>query len=319
MKWKKYTIDTTSAAEDIISAMLAEKGIEGIEIEDKIPLSDEDLSEMFVDIAPEMGPDDGTARIHFYMDEDEDEAVRAARLKEIREELEELAVWIPVGTMEITEGETNEVDWRDNWKQYFHSFSVGDILIKPTWEDTGTGGMRYVISIDPGAAFGTGSHETTKLCIRQMRRYMDQGDRVMDVGTGSGILSIVALKTGAHSIYATDLDPVAVSVSAENIEQNGFGSDRYRIVKGNIIDDPVTQEDAGGGYDLVVANILAPAIIALQGMIFKFIRKGGYFISSGIIDTKEDEVLAALEANPEFDIVEVEHDGEWVGITARRR
>lgn len=320
MKWKKYTIDTTAEAVDLISAMLAENGIEGIEIEDSEPLTEQDYAEMFADILPEPPVGDGSAKVHFYMDEDETEEDRSARLAAIREGLQEIAGFVDAGSCSILEGETDEADWRDKWKEGFHSFKVDDMLIHPTWEpEADPAGTRYQIEIDPGAAFGTGSHETTRLCLQHLRRYMQKGDRVLDVGTGSGILSIAALKRGASFAMATDLDPQAVKTSLENVELNGFGADRYKVIKGNIIDDPVVQQEVGGGYDVVLANILAPAIIALQDMIFRHMNRGGLFIASGIIDTKEEDVLMAFEANPYWELVEVEHDGEWVGITARKR
>ena len=320
MKWKKYTIETTAEAEDFISEMLAENGIEGIEIEDSEPLTEQDYAEMFADILPEPPMGDGSAKIHFYMDEDEPDEARLGRLAAIREGLARIAGFAEAGSCAITEGETDEADWRDKWKEGFHAFTVGDMLIHPTWEpEADASGTRYQIEIDPGAAFGTGSHETTRLCLQHLSRYMQRGDRVLDVGTGSGILSIAALKRGASFAMATDLDPQAVAVSLENAELNGFGPDKYKVIKGNIIDDPAVQQEVGTGYDVVLANILAPAIIALQDMIFRHMNRGGVFIASGIIDLKEEEVLMAFEANPYWELVEVEHDGEWVGITARKR
>ena len=320
MKWKKYTIETRAEAVDFISEMLAENGIEGIEIEDSEPLTEQDYAEMFADILPEPPMGDGSAKVHFYMDEDETEEVRAERLEAIRSGLKEIAGFVDAGSCQIVEGETDEQDWRNNWKQYFHAFKVDDMLIHPTWEpDADRSGTRYQIAIDPGAAFGTGSHETTRLCLQHLRRYMQEGDRVLDVGTGSGILSIASLKRGASFAMATDLDPQAVETSLENVALNGFGEDKYKVIKGNIIDDPAVQQEVGTGYDVVLANILAPAIIALQDMIFRHMNRGGLFIASGIIDAKEEGVLMALEANPYWELVEVEHDGEWVGITARKR
>ena len=320
MKWKKYTIETTAEAEDFISGMLAENGIEGIEVEDSVPLTEQDYAEMFADILPEPPAGDGTAKIHFYMDEDEPEETAQARLAAIREGLAQIAGFVDAGSCAILEGETDEADWRDKWKEGFHSFTVGDMLIHPTWEpEADAAGTRYQIEIDPGAAFGTGSHETTRLCLQHLARYMKPGDRVLDVGTGSGILSIAALKRGAAFAMATDLDPQAVETSLENVERNGYGPEHYGVLKGNIIDDPAVQQAVGTGYDVVLANILAPAIIALQGMIGRHLKSGGFFIASGIIDVKEADVLAAFAANPEWEVQAVEHDGEWVGITARKR
>ena len=320
MKWKKYTIETTAEAVDHISWMLAENGIEGIEIEDSEPLTEQDYAEMFADILPEPPVGDGSAKVHFYMDEDETDAQREEKLSAIREGLKEIAGYVDAGSCSILEGEMDEADWRDKWKEGFHSFKVADMLIHPTWEpEADASGTRYQIEIDPGAAFGTGSHETTRLCLQHLRRYMQPGDKVLDVGTGSGILSIAALKRGASFAMATDLDPQAVETSLENVALNGYGEDRYKVIKGNVIDDPAVQQEIGGDYDVVLANILAPAIIALQDMIFRHMKRGAVFIASGIIDAKEEDVLMAFEANPYWELVEVEHDGEWVGITARKR
>ena len=244
MKWKKYTIETTAEAVDFISEMLAENGIEGIEIEDSEPLTEQDYAEMFADILPEPPVGDGSAKVHFYMDEDEPDGTRKECLSAIREGLAQIAGFVDAGSCVILEGETDEADWRDKWKEGFHSFKVADMLIHPTWEpEAEMSGTRYRIEIDPGAAFGTGSHETTRLCLQHLRRYMQKGDKVLDIGTGSGILSIAALKTGASFAMATDLDPMAVETAKENAKVNGIGADQFKVIKGNIIDDPAIQQE----------------------------------------------------------------------------
>ena len=204
MKWNKYTIETTTAAEDYMSAMLADLGIEGVEIEDNIPLSKEDQADMFIDFLPELPPDDGTARVSFYLDEDED---TEEKLKAVREGLEEIRQFVNIGTAKITESETDDKDWINNWKQYFKPFTVDHILIKPTWEEIPEEHKdKLLIQIDPGTAFGTGKHETTQLCIRQLEKYVKPGVKVLDLGTGSGILGIAALKLGAEYVFGTDLE-----------------------------------------------------------------------------------------------------------------
>lgn len=318
MKWTKFTLKTTTEAVDLISSMLDEIGIEGIEIEDNVPLSDSDTKGMFIDILPELPPDDGTAKVSFYL-EDLSELERI--LRDIEEGLDDLSQFVNVGERTITTSETEDKDWINNWKQYFKPFTVDDILIKPTWEDIPEAHKeKLLIQIDPGTAFGTGMHETTQLCIRQLRKYVTEESAVLDVGTGSGILGIAALKLGAKNVFGTDLDENAIVAVGENLEANDISSDLFKVVQGNIIDDSEIQEQAGlECYDIVVANILAPVIIMLQGEIAKHLKHGGIFITSGIINMKEQDVREAMEANEELEIIETTYQGEWVSITARRR
>lgn len=318
MRWNRYTIHTTTEAEDLISDMLMELGIEGIEIEDNVPLSQADTLAMFVDILPELPPDEGKAKVNFYL---EPEREQAELLEKVKEGLEELRAFVDVGEGTITESQTEDKDWINNWKQYFKPFTVEDILIKPTWEELPEGQEdKLLIQIDPGTAFGTGKHETTQLCIRQLRKYLVPGMKLLDVGTGSGILSIVGLKLGAEYALGTDLDPNAVSAAEENREANGIMPEQFQVCIGNIIEDRAVKEQVGfDRYDIVTANILADIIIPLQGIIADHIKSGGYFISSGIIDTKEQAVLDAISKTPQLEVIEVARQGEWVSITVRRR
>lgn len=318
MKWTKITLSTTTKAVDWISSMLDEIGIEGIEIEDNIPLSEADTKGMFIDILPELPPDDGTAKINFYL---EDPAKMEGVLRQVEEGLEDLRCFVDIGEGTIAVSETEDKDWINNWKQYFKPFTVDDILIKPTWEDVPEEHRdKLLIQIDPGTAFGTGMHETTQLCIRQLQKYMNDSSVVLDVGTGSGILGIAALKLGARSVFGTDLDENAIHAVAENLEANGIAKETFPVVQGNIIDDKRIQLMAGEEcYDIAVANILAPVIILLQGEICRHLKRGGLFITSGIINTKEADVREAMEANEELEILETTYQGDWVSITARRR
>ena len=317
MRWNKYTLLTTTEAEDLISSMMMDAGIEGIEIEDGVPLSESDRAKMFVDILPDGPEDDGTARISFYLEPEQDnEAVLAA----VREGLDEIRGWgVDVGAGTIESARTEDKDWINNWKQYFHQFYVDDILITPSWEpvkpeDQG----KLLIQIDPGTAFGTGMHETTQLCIRQIRRYVTGGTVLLDVGTGSGILSIAALKLGAERALGTDLDPCAVSASLENMAVNGIGEDRFRVLLGNLIDDRDVQEQVGyERYDMVTANILAEVLVPLTPVVARHLKKGGIYITSGILDEKEETVTEAIKAAG-FEVLEVTRQGEWVSVTARK-
>jgi len=317
MKWNKFTLTTTTQAVDLVSAMFDEIGIEGIEIEDHVPLTEAETKGMFIDILPDMGPDDGTAKVSFYL---EDLSDLERIMREIEEGLEELSQFVDVGAWTITSSETEDKDWINNWKQYFKPFTVDDILIKPTWEDIPEAHRdKLLIQIDPGTAFGTGQHETTQLCIRQLKKYMTEGAKVLDVGTGSGILGITALKLGAGKVFGTDLDENAIAAVGENLKANHIASDYFQAVQGNIIDDEKIQKQAGYScYDIAAANILAPVIILLQKEIPLHLKKGGIFIASGIINTKEEAVKEALSANRELEIVETTYQGEWVSITARR-
>lgn len=318
MKWNKFTLTTTTEAVDFISNLFDEIGIEGIEIEDNIPLTESETKGMFIDILPELPPDEGVAKVSFYLEE---LSGLERILQKIEEGLDDLSQFVDVGERTITAGETEDKDWINNWKQYFKPFTVDDILIKPTWEEIPKEHKdKLLIQIDPGTAFGTGQHETTQLCIRQLCKHITPESAVLDVGTGSGILGITALKLGAGCVLGTDLDESAITAVGENLEANGISGSRFKVIQGNIIDDQAVQAEAGYGcYDIAVANILAHVIILLQKEIPVHLKKGGIFITSGIINTKEAAVKEAIAANDMLEIVETTHQGEWVSITARKR
>lgn len=318
MKWNKFTLTTTTEAVDLVSNLFDEIGIEGIEIEDNIPLTDAETKGMFIDILPELPPDDGVAKVSFYL---EDISDLDRILKEIEEGLDELSQFVDVGERTIEASETEDKDWINNWKEYFKPFTVDEILIKPTWEDLPDEHRdKLLIQIDPGTAFGTGQHETTQLCIRQLKKYVKPGMDILDVGTGSGILGITALKLGAERVFGTDLDENAITAVKENLVSNQIEEEKFQVLQGNIIDDKRVQNQAGYGcYDIVVANILADVIIMLQKEIPVHLKKGGIFITSGIINLKEQAVRAAFEANEQFEVTEITYQGEWLSVTARRR
>lgn len=317
MKWKKFTIKTTTQAEDFISAMLNELGIDGIEIEDNIPLSEEDQKGMFIDFPPELPEDKGISKVSFYLEESED---TATLLKQVEAGLEEQRKFVEIGEGTITQSETEDLDWINNWKQFFQSFYIDDILIKPTWEELKEEDKdKFLIEIDPGVSFGTGKHETTQLCIRQIRKYMNEGDKVLDVGCGSGILSIVALKLGASHVVGTDLDENCMTSTYENMAVNHLDKELGEFYVGNLIDDTALQKQVGTEeYDIVVANILADVIIPMAPVIPARLKENGIFITSGIIDFKENEVKAAIEAAG-LTVLEINHQGEWVNITAQKK
>ena len=316
MKWKQFRLKTTTQAEDIVSSMLADLGIEGVQIEDKIPLTEQDKEQMFVDILPDIPDDDGTAYLTFYLDEEEDVA---PVLMNVRKELEDMRAFLDVGECTIEESETEDVDLVNNWKQYFHQFYIDDILVIPSWENVKPEDSdKMVIHIDPGTAFGTGMHETTQLCIRALKKYVTSETEILDVGCGSGILGMLALKFGAKHSLGTDLDPCAIDATHENMEVNGIRKDQYEVMIGNIIDDKAVQDAVGyEKYDIVAANILADVLVPLTPVIIHQMKPGAVYITSGIIEDKENVVVEAVKAAG-LELLEVNHQGEWVSVVARK-
>ena len=317
MRWNKFTLKTKTDAEDIVISALADAGVEGVEIEDKVPLSESDKQQMFVDILPDGPADDGIAYLSFYLEEDADTEAILAR---VDEELETYRNFMDLGECTIERGQTEDKDWINNWKQYFHQFYVDDILIIPSWEEVKPEDQdKMIIHIDPGTAFGTGMHETTQLCMRQLKKYVNSDTELLDVGTGSGILSIVALKLGAKHAVGTDLDPCAITATKENLEVNGIPETSMDVMIGNIIMDKAVQDAVGyEKYDIVVANILADVLVPLTPVILHQLKSGGIYITSGIIDEKEETVVEAVKAAG-LEVVEVTHQNDWVSVTARKR
>lgn len=327
MKWKKFRIKTRTEAEDIIISTLYDIGLEGAQIEDNVPLTALEKEQMFVDILPQMAEDDGTAYLSFFVEETEDGGLllngepktEEDILKAVKEELDGLRDFMDIGEGSIAVDETEDIDWINNWKQYFKQFYVDDILIIPSWEEVKEEDKdRMIIHIDPGTAFGTGMHETTQLCIRQLKKYVTEDTEMLDVGTGSGILSIVALKLGAKHAVGTDLDPCAVPAVEENKEANEIPVQDFDMMIGNIIDDKEVQDAVGyEKYDIVAANILADVLVLLTPVIVNQMKKGGIYITSGIIDQKEETVVKTVK-DAGLEVLEVTYQGEWVSVTARK-
>ncbi|BFL45879.1 50S ribosomal protein L11 methyltransferase [Lactonifactor longoviformis] len=316
MKWNKFTVKTTTEAEDLVISALVDLGIEGVEIEDKQPLTEEDKQRMFVDILPDFPEDDGVAYLSFYLEEDAD---TSSVLERVKRELEDMRAYTDIGEGSIAASQTEDKDWINNWKEYFKQFYVDDILIIPSWEKVKEEDKdRLIIHIDPGTAFGTGMHETTQLCIRQLKKYVTEETELLDVGTGSGILSIVALKLGAKHAVGTDLDPCAVPAVEENKEANNIPADAFTMMIGNLIDDRATQDAVGyEKYDVVTANILADVLVPLTPVIINQMKQGGIYITSGIIEDKEAVVVNAVK-EAGLEVLEVTRQGEWVSVTARK-
>ena len=327
MKWKKFKIKTITEAEDVIISTLYDIGFEGAQIEDNVPLTAMEKEQMFVDILPQMNEDDGTAYLSFFVEETEDgkllknaeETDAETIIKEVERELADLRTFMDIGEGIIEVSETEDIDWINNWKQYFKHFTVDDILIKPTWETIPEEHKdKLLVQIDPGTAFGTGMHETTQLVIRQLKKYVKEGCKLLDVGTGSGILGITALKLGAGHVVGTDLDPCAVPAVQENKEANQIPDKDFDMMIGNIIDDKEVQDQVGyEKYDIVAANILADVLVPLTPVIVHQMKKGAYYITSGILDVKETVVTEAVK-KAGLTLVEVTKQGEWVSVTARK-
>lgn len=327
MKWTKFMIKTTTEAEDIIISTLYDIGLEGAQIEDKIPLTPLEKEQMFVDILPDGPEDDGIAYLSFFVEEKEDgalellgEKIAADEIVEkIKNELDDLRCFMEIGEGSVMVSETEDIDWINNWKQYFHQFYIDDLLVIPSWEDVKEEDKdKKILHIDPGTAFGTGMHETTQLCIRQLKKYITSETELLDVGTGSGILAIISLMYGINHAVGTDLDPCAVEAVRENMEANSIAPENFEMMIGNIITDKAVQDKVGyEKYDIVVANILADVLVPLTPVIVNQLKPGGIYITSGIIDNKEQTVRDAVEAAG-LEILEVTYQGEWVSVTAKK-
>ena len=327
MKWKKFKIKTVTDAEDIIISTLYDIGLEGAQIEDKIPLTAAEKEQMFVDILPDGPEDDGIAYLSFFVEEEDDgkllvngeETSEEEILERVSGELEGLRPFCEVGEGTIAVDETEDIDWINNWKQYFHQFYIDDLLVIPSWEEIRDEDQgKMVLHIDPGTAFGTGMHETTQLCIRQLKKYVTPETVMLDVGTGSGILGILALMFGASRVVGTDLDPCAVDAVQDNLKANRVDPGRFEMMIGNIITEKEVQDRVGYGcYDIVAANILADVLVALTPVVTAQMKPGAVYIMSGIIDDKETCVTDAVKAAG-LELLEVHYQGEWVGVTARK-
>ena len=330
VKWKKFRIKTTTEAEDVIISYLYDIGLEGAQIEDKIPLTSLEKEQMFVDILPDGPEDDGVAYLNFFCETVDNsnkicgdiigETTVEELLGKVEEQLLEIRSFMDIGEGTITVSETEDIDWINNWKEFFHQFYIDDLLVIPSWEEVREEDKgRKILHIDPGTAFGTGMHETTQLCIRQLKKYITPETVLLDVGTGSGILSIVSLMYGIDRAVGTDLDPCAVNAVQENLEVNGISPDKFTMMIGNIITDKEIQDSVGYGmYDIVVANILAEVLVPLTPVIISQMKPGGIYITSGIINTAEEKVVNAVKAAG-LTLMEVTRQGEWVSVTAQKQ
>ena len=242
-----------------------------------------------------------------------------ALVRAVEERLAAIRQYMDIGEGSIAISETEDKDWLNNWKEFFHQFYIDDLLVTPSWEEVKPEDRdKKILHIDPGTAFGTGMHETTQLCIKQLKKYITPDTVLLDVGTGSGILAIVALMYGIKEAAGTDLDPCALEAVRENMEANGVPPEAFRMMIGNIITDKEIQNRAGyEKYDIVVANILAEVLLPLTPVVKGHLKKGGIYITSGIIAEKESMVVDAIKAAG-MEVLEVTRQNEWVSVTARR-
>lgn len=315
MKWDKFTIETTTAAEDLVGGMLMELGIEGIEIEDNVPLSKEDTFAMFVDILPQLPPDEGRAKIHFYLEPGEDHGELLARVKK---GLLELRDFVEVGAGTVTASQTEDKDWINNWKQYFKPFPVGEKLyIRPSWEQEKPEQGRTVLEIDPESSFGTGQHHTTQLCLELMEQEITENCKMLDMGCGSGILFIGGMLLGAKDVFAVDIEENAVRIAKKNAAQNHLPEERYTVRCGNVITDAALREEIGSGYDLITANIVADVLKAMAPLFLQFLKKTGTLIISGIIVERKEEVIAAMEAQG-FVVTDCREKEGWAAVKLKQ-
>ena len=316
MKWIRYRMEILADAEDLVIAALADAGIEGVQIEDQRPLTEAEKEQMFVDIPLAQGEDDGRAFLQFYLEPDADQEAVLAR---VNAELDALRAFTDIGPATVTVGETEDKDWINAWKQYFKPFRTDGFYIVPTWEEADAKAGEIVLRMDPGLAFGTGMHETTRLCLAALRKYVRPGMRLLDVGTGSGILQIAANKLGAVSCVGTDLDPCTEPAIADNRRANGIRPEDCALIIGNLITDREVQQAVGRErFDIAAANILAGVLVQLTPKVVPAIRPGGLYITSGILDGQEQGVIDACTASG-LRILEITRMGEWVCVAAQKQ
>ncbi|GHV26588.1 ribosomal protein L11 methyltransferase [Clostridia bacterium] len=321
MKYLELTINTTTEASELISYLAQEAGATGVSVIDRQLLDQrgeyaqwDSVDDAFIDSLP----DGAVVKATFGIGHRDEMRNARERIEALRG-LSDDELGLPLGELTIKEDELDDAAWADNWKQYFKPFKVGrHLVVKPAWEVYAALGDEIVLNLDPGMAFGTGTHETTALCLAWLEEVVRRGDTVLDVGCGSGILAIAAAKLGARDVLACDFDPDAVKVADENIERNnltGTVVTRVSNLMTGFADDSETARFIGGS-DVIAANILADIIIRLLPQAKSALKPGGVIVSSGIIKDRRDDVLSALEDNG-FETIGVTQAGEWVAIAAR--
>lgn len=322
MEWTEVKIYTTTEGIEPVSAMLLETGITGIQVEDDDELKKYvTTSSTYWDYVDEelLNKVKEDTRLTVYVSDNPYGYEILMNIKEGLARLKSMDLGIDLGRLEISIKENlNDEDWLNKWKDFYKPFTVGErLLVKPMWEDIENADHRVVFNINPGHVFGTGLHQTTQLCMVELEKYITDGKYVLDLGCGSGILSIISLLLGAEHASAVDIDENAVNVAYENAALNGVNKDKYFVTSGNIVTDTALQDKLGyEKYDVVVANIIADVICGISPVVPKFLKKDGIFISSGIIKDRMQDVYDALEENGMTAISTSIRD-EWVSITAK--
>lgn len=316
MEWIQVSIDTKHEGIETLTTALEDIGIRGFEIEDPSDFSEFMQAEFpyrdYVDEDLIREKTDAPVKVKIYVSANE---AGNEQLISVRELLGRLS-GEEFGTLELSFETMNEEDWSENWKQFFHPLKIGSrVLVRPEWEECENEDGRVVFTINPGMSFGTGSHATTQLCLEAIEEYTKDGDKILDLGCGSGILSITACLLGAESAVAVDIDKNAVDIAVRNAEMNGVFSDKFEALAGNIIDDASMRERfSNEKYDIVAANIVSDVIIGISPFAADFVREGGIFIASGIITDRLDEVLGYIEKT--FDIIRICDKNDWASIIA---
>lgn len=320
MDWIKVTVFTTSEGIEPVTGRMYQLGITGIEIEDEQDFKDFlENNKQYWDYVDDdlIRQKEGETKVNVYVS---DNISGNEMLMEIRTsmlELKNLDEDGAFGRLEIEVENMNEEDWANNWKKYFHQMEIGEkLLIKPEWEALEKPTDRIVFDINPGMSFGTGSHYTTQLCLESLEKLVKNGDKVLDLGCGSGILSIISVLLGAKEAVAVDIDPNAVNIAYQNAEKNGVTKDVYKVYAGNVLADDELSEKINDKYDVVVANIVADVIIGLAPKAKEYLKEGGTFITSGIIEDRIDDVKAALEGVG-FSIEQINMRKDWASIICK--
>lgn len=317
MEWLEMKIDTSHAGLDPVCAMLEQQGVTGLMIDDETDFQDFlEHNRQYWDYVDEelLAEKRGVSRVTFYLERNENAlstiaAVRMA-MSAMKKEHPEYAPLL------LTMDNVADADWENNWKQFYKPMEIGDrLLVVPEWEQA-SDPQRIILRLNPGLTFGTGSHATTRLCLQALDTHIHGGEKVLDLGCGSGILSIAALRLGAASAFACDIDEKCVDVAYENAALNHITKDTYTVRWGDVLHDQQLRTEMGGGYDIVVANIVADVIIGLSGSVRDFLKPGGLFLCSGIIDDRAEEVLQKLRSDG-WDVIEQRSSEGWFSYLSR--
>ena len=321
MDWKKVSIMTVEEGLEFICYKLDEIGITQFEMVEDAASTQKILDETaaywdYVEAETVLAERQPCVRVYLTQNAVGDEQLE--KLYAMVEELKTIEGGLDLGSLEVIVENVKDEDWANNWKQYYKPMEIGNkLIVKPSWEELGYETDRIILEMDPGMVFGTGTHETTQMCLTHLDKYVTPGMRVIDLGCGSGILSVGALLLGADYALGVDIDPNAVDIAYNNADDNGIARERYTVLAGNVLDDNGFVDSLGKDYDIVVANIVAGVIIPMTPVVPRLIKQGGLYITSGIIQDRKDEVLAAITENG-FEVITIDTRKEWVSIVARK-